>query len=99
VVSLVSQQAIVPVIGSDARYHVLYELEMLNTLGAPADLRSVEVFDADNGKTLLALSAADIIKSEYLHTLDRQTAETTSSAPQKSRTACPQCPYLAKLCR
>src|SRR4029453_16025692 len=40
-VSLVSQQAIVPVLGSDGRYHVLYELEMLNTLGAPADLRSV----------------------------------------------------------
>jgi hypothetical protein len=65
-VSLVSQQAIVPVLGSDGRYHVLYELEMLNTLGAPADLRSVEVLDADDGKTLLALSAADIIKGEYL---------------------------------
>jgi hypothetical protein len=83
VVSLVSQQAIVPVLGSDGRYHVLYELEMLNTLGAPADLRSVEVLDADDGKTLLALSAADIIKGEYLHTLDRQTAETTSFAPQQ----------------
>ena len=82
VVSLVSQQAIAPVLGSDGRYHVLYEFEMLNTLGAPADLRSVEVLDADDGKTLLALSA-DIIKGEYLHTLDRQTAETTSFAPQQ----------------
>ncbi len=82
VVSLVSQQAIAPVLGSDGRYHVLYELEMLNTLGAPADLRSVEVLDADDGKTLLALSA-DIIKGEYLHTLDRQTAETTSFAAQQ----------------
>jgi len=59
VVSLVSQQAIVPVLGSDGRYHVLYEFEMLNTLGAPADLCSVEVLDAEPGKTLLALSADD----------------------------------------
>ena len=40
------------------------------------------MLDADDGKTLLALSA-DIIKGEYLHTLDRQTAETTSFAPQQ----------------
>jgi hypothetical protein len=35
VVSIVPQETIVPVLGSDGRYHVLYELQLLNTLGAP----------------------------------------------------------------
>jgi hypothetical protein len=85
VVSIVPQETIVPVLGSDGRYHVLYELQLLNTLGRPADLRSVEVLDAGNAKTLLTLSAADIIKGDYLHTLDRQFATTTSFAPFEGR--------------
>lgn len=85
VVSIVPQETIVPVLGSDGRYHVLYELQLLNTLGRPADLRSVEVLDAGNAKTLLTLSAADIIKGDYLHTLDRQLATTTSFAPFEGR--------------
>lgn len=85
VVSIVPQETIVPVLGSDGRYHVLYELQLLNTLGRPADLRSVEVLDAGNSKTLLTLSAADIIKGDYLHTLDRQLATTTSFAPFEGR--------------
>jgi hypothetical protein len=63
VVSMVPQQAIAPVLGSDDRYHLLYELQLTNTLGGPADLRSVTVLDAENGKTLLTLNAAEIIKA------------------------------------
>lgn len=64
------QQTIVPVLGSDRRYQVLYELQLVNTLGRPADLRSVEVLDAGNGRSLLTLSAAEIVKGDYLHTLE-----------------------------
>jgi murein DD-endopeptidase MepM/ murein hydrolase activator NlpD len=85
VVSLVPQETIVPVLGSDGRYHLLYELQMVNTLGGPADLRAVEVLDTGNGKALLTLSAADIIEGDYLHTLDRQTATTTSFASFEGR--------------
>ena len=60
---MVPQQAIAPVLGSDDRYHLLYELQLTNTLGGPADLRSVTVLDAENGKTLLTLNAAEIIKA------------------------------------
>ena len=78
---IVPQQTIVPVLGSDPRYQVLYELQLVNTLGRPADLHSVEVLDASNGRSLLTLSAAEIVKGDYLHTLDRQLATSTSVAP------------------
>jgi len=55
--------------------------KITNTLGRPADLRSVEVLDASNGRSLLTLSAAEIVKGDYLHTLDRQLATSTSVAP------------------
>jgi len=76
VVDIVPQQSIVPVLGTDDRYHVLYELQLTNTLGDAADLRSVEVLDP-GGRKLLKLGAEDIIKGDYLHTLDRQMATTT----------------------
>ena len=85
VVTPVPQQRIVPVKGSDGRYHVLYELQLTNTLNAPADLRAVEVRDAASGQTLLKLGPEDIAKGEYLHTLDRRTAPDTLFAPFQSR--------------
>jgi hypothetical protein len=65
-------------LGSDNRYHPLYELQLTNTLGTPADLRSVEVLDAENGKTLLTLEAAEIINGDYLHS-------STASSPRAHR--------------
>ena len=85
VVSMVTQQAIAPVLGSDDRYHLLYELQLTNALGSPADLRSVTVLEAENGKTLLTLNAAEIIKGDYLDTLDRQLATSTMFAPFEGR--------------
>lgn len=78
VVTPVPQQKIVPVRGSDNRYHVLYELQLTNTLGEEAELRRVEVLDKASGKTLLVLAAKEIVAGEYLHTLDRQTATSAS---------------------
>lgn len=43
VVTPVPQQRIVPVLGSDNRYHVLYELQLTNTLGEAAELRQVDI--------------------------------------------------------
>ena len=82
---MIPQQTILPVPGSDGFNHLLYELQLTNTLGNPADLRSVKVLDAENGKTLLTLNAAEIIKGNYLHTLDRQLAMSTSFAPFEGR--------------
>jgi hypothetical protein len=86
IVTQVPQAAIVPVKGSDGRTHVLYELLLVNTLASPADLRRVEVLDAASGKSLLALDEAAIVKGEYLHGLDRKSAEATTFAPFTGRT-------------
>ncbi|HEX2297891.1 MAG TPA: hypothetical protein VHH34_05140, partial [Pseudonocardiaceae bacterium] len=43
-----------PVLGTDGRYHVLYELELLNGKQATATLRSVEVLDAGRPSRVLA---------------------------------------------
>ena len=85
IVSVVPQKTIVPVLGGDGRYHVLYELELLNTLSTPADLQSAQVL-ATGGKELLTLDAGEIVKGEYLHTLDRQSAKSVSFAPFEGRT-------------
>lgn len=85
VVTPVPQQAIVPVKGSDGRYHVLYELQLTNTLDAGADLSAVEVIDEANRETLLKLDADDIVKGAYLHRLDRQIAPDTMFGPFQSR--------------
>jgi hypothetical protein len=82
----VPQGLIAPVKGSDGRYHVIYELLLTNTLGSPADLRGVEVLDAGSGKSLLKLAADDIRKGEYLHALDRKTADSTTFAPFSGQT-------------
>ena len=64
---------------------MLYELQLTNTLGTPSILRSVRMLNAASGRTLLSLGAAAIINGDYLHTLDRQIATTTSFAPFEAR--------------
>ena len=49
----VPQRAIAPVRGTDGRYHVLYELQLTNTLEGAADLRSVRVIDPHSHRSLL----------------------------------------------
>jgi hypothetical protein len=85
VVAEVPQRAIAPVRGTDGRYHVLYELQLTNTLEGPADLRSVRVIDPDSHRRLLSLDAGRIVRGAYLHTLNRTTAETTAFAGNESR--------------
>lgn len=77
VVSSVPQKTILPFRGSDGRWHVMYELQLTNTLAGPADLRSVTVCDPRTGRTLLTLDAVQIVAGEYLHTLNRTSATTT----------------------
>ena len=85
VVTPVPQKRIVPVLGSDGRYRVLYELQLTNTLKELADLRAVEVREAASADPLLKLDADDIVKGSYLHTLDRRAAEDTTFGPFESR--------------
>lgn len=51
-----------PVMGSDARRHLVYELRLANTTGGEAQLKSVEVIDRASGKVLLGLDRGDIGK-------------------------------------
>jgi hypothetical protein len=85
VVAPIPQAAIVPVQGSDNRWHVMYELQLTNTLAGPADLLGVTVVDADRGRPLLRLNADQLIAGEYLHTLTRTTAETTRFEGNQAR--------------
>jgi len=77
VTSPVPQKRIVPVRGSDGRWHVMYEFELTNSLPGPADLRSVTALNPRNGRTLLSLNAEQITAGEYLHTLNQTSATTT----------------------
>jgi murein DD-endopeptidase MepM/ murein hydrolase activator NlpD len=85
VVAPVPQKKILPVRGSDGRWHVMYELQLTNTLAGPATLRSAAVVNADNGRALLSLTAEEMISGEYLHTLNRTSAETTEFASNEAR--------------
>ncbi len=79
------QQAFVPFEGSDGRWHVMYEFELANTLAGPADLRSVTAVDTETKDTLLSLDSEQIIAGEYLHTLNRTSAETTVFESNQAR--------------
>jgi hypothetical protein len=79
------QQAFVPFEGSDGRWHVMYEFELANTLAGPADLRSVTAVDTKTKNTLLSLDSEQIVAGEYLHTLNRTSAETTVFESNQAR--------------
>jgi hypothetical protein len=49
VANVVPQKQIVPVRGSDGRWHAMYELLLTNTVTKPATLKSVTVLDAGGG--------------------------------------------------
>ena len=53
----VPQQQIVPVRGSDGRWHAMYELLLTNTVSKPATLRAVTIVDPASGGKLLTIGA------------------------------------------
>lgn len=50
----------VPVKGSDALYHLVYELELGNFAGATASVEGLDVLDAGSGRVVASLTPADI---------------------------------------
>jgi hypothetical protein len=82
-VSFVGADSATPVLGSDGRYHVVYEIILTNTKPVPASLDAVNVLDAANGSKLLGLKGKDLI--DNLRTLDVQPVKGGSLPPNESR--------------
>jgi hypothetical protein len=51
-----------PVMGSDSRNHLVYELRLSNMTGGDVSLKNIEVMDPATGKILLTLDHAEIAK-------------------------------------
>jgi murein DD-endopeptidase MepM/ murein hydrolase activator NlpD len=85
VVDPIPQKKIIPVEGSDGRWHLMYEFQLTNSLKGDADLRSVSAVDTEDKRTLLDLDAEEIIAGEYLHTLNQTSATTTVFESNQSR--------------
>lgn len=73
-----------PVLGSDGRYHVLYELELTNTKPAPATLQQVQVVVAGSGGRVLVSYSGQALLGE-LRTLVPQPATTLVIPENESR--------------
>ena len=85
VVSPIPQKKIVPVRGSDGRYHVMYELQLLNSVPKPARLNSVRVLDAAGGRVVETLTPKQLIATEALHKIDRSPVKDTSIGANQAR--------------
>ena len=82
-VSFVGNDTVMPVRGTDDRYHVVYELILTNTKPVPATLKAVKVLEAGNGSEVLGLKGKDLI--DNLRTLDVQPVKGASLPPNESR--------------
>lgn len=80
VAQLLPQRAIVPVKGSDGRWHVMYELVLTNTLASRASIASVQVLNAAGGRVVARYGARAIVADELLHQLDRTSSRTATLA-------------------
>ena len=60
IASPVPQRQIVPVLGSDHRWHAMYEVLLTNTVSKPARVESVAVLDAASGRRVLRLGALSL---------------------------------------
>jgi len=72
-----------PVLGSDGKFYVVYELLLTNTTNAPTSLEAVTVLDAEDGSEVLRLDAE--AKEEALRLLDREPAADAVLPPDAGR--------------
>ena len=56
----------VPVLGADDRYHLVYELEVLNAAPRDATIQSIETLDADSDVALATIDADEIVARTVL---------------------------------
>ena len=82
-----------PVLGTDGRYHVAYDLVLTNASKVPGSLERLEVVDgADPTKVIASFSGAQLVSdtadhgdANRLRTLPAGTATTADIPPQESR--------------
>jgi hypothetical protein len=74
-----------PVLGSDAKFYVVYEVLLTNTANAPTSLEAVTVLDAEDGSEVLRLDAEAFVKEEALRLLDREPAVDADLPPDAGR--------------
>jgi hypothetical protein len=74
-----------PVLGSDGKYVVVYEVLLTNTVNAPSSLQAVTVLDAEDGREVLRLDAEAMVAEEALRLLDREPAADAVLPPNASR--------------
>jgi hypothetical protein len=84
VANLIPQKRIVPVRGSDGRWHAMYELLLTNTVIKPATLKSVTVVDPGSGHRVLTIGAKQLV-AEDLKMLDRNPVKNTTLPAGQSR--------------
>jgi murein DD-endopeptidase MepM/ murein hydrolase activator NlpD len=84
VANLVPQRQIVPVRGSDGRWHAMYELLLTNSTAKPATLGSVSVLDPDSGRRVLSITAEQLV-AEDLKMLDRNPVKNATLPAEGSR--------------
>src|SRR4051794_24742032 len=82
--ALVPQKAIVPVRGSDGRYHVMYELQLTNTAAKTARLRSVAALRPGR-RRIRRFGPRFMTTGEGLHTPDRSSVTSTRIPPNEMR--------------
>ena len=70
--------------GSDGRYHVVYELLLMNTATGPATLSSVAVLDGASGNGVYRLDGGEMVAGESLRTLDRDPVASRLAGSQRS---------------
>jgi hypothetical protein len=63
-----------PVLASDGKYYVVYELLLTNTVNAPSSLKAVTVLDAADGREVYRVDAQAMVEQEALRLLDREPA-------------------------
>lgn len=63
-----------PVLGSDGKYHAVYELLLTNTMNSPSSVEAVTVLDAEDGSEVLRLDGEAMVNEEALRLLDREPA-------------------------
>src|SRR3954468_13507121 len=82
-VSFVGRDTATPVLSSDGRYRVVYELILTNTKPVPASLDAVEVLDPTNDSQVLRLEDKDLL--DNLRTLDVKPVPDASLQPNEAR--------------
>ncbi len=74
-----------PVLASDGRAYVSYDLVLTNTVPGPAEIEGITVVDASDGREKLTFSGQELVDNEFLRLLDREPAADMTIPENESR--------------